>query len=98
MSILQINQLNRISLSIALPRHQPQQHALPLLPLLLEHILFCPEIAVNFSPLGFLVVAGCPLEWFVDEVASLSVEAVPIDHEGEAGPSLIGVIVWHVVS
>ena len=32
------------------------------------------------------------------EVAALSVEAVAIDHEGEAGACLIGVIIRHVIS
>lgn len=34
----------------------------------------------------------------MDEIAALAVEAVAVDHEGEAGPCLIGVIVGHVVS
>ena len=85
----QINQLNRISLRLPLPRDQPQQPTAPLLALLPEHILLLPEVAINLSPLAVLVCeVGAP-QRLVDEVAPLPVEAVPVDHEGEAGPGLV---------
>lgn len=85
----QINQLNRISLQPVLPGNHPHQPALPLLTLLPKHILLLPEVAINLSPLAALIAEIGAFEGFVDEVAALAVEAVPVEHEGEAGSSLV---------
>lgn len=85
----QINQLNRISLQPALPGNHPKQPTPPLLSLLPEHILLLPEVAINLSPLAALIAEFGAFEGFVDEVAALSVEAVPVEHEGEAGTGLV---------
>jgi hypothetical protein len=46
-------------------------------------------MGVDFSPLLVLGKVGRGLELLVDEVAPLSVEAVAVVDEGEAGSSLI---------
>lgn len=91
------NQLNRISLCVALCGDESQQPALALLALLPEHILLLPEVAVNLSPLAVLIGEVGAAEGFVDEVAALAVEAVAVEPEGEAGAGLVGVVVGHVV-
>jgi hypothetical protein len=55
-----------------------------------EHIFILSKVAVNLLPFLVLVqLRWCPAGGLVDEVASLSIEAVAVVDEGEAGTCFI---------